>query len=350
MLTKFLIISKQNLIHLLEKLSKKFVIFGPKKQNGNIIIDKINDLSHLVLEYEGRSLIPPKKFFLPPTEVLFEYEIEKDNIKIWDKLVELKKQKRILIGIKPCDISSLNILDKVFIREFHDPYVTTRRQNTIIVGITCETIVDTCFCVFTDSGPLVREGFDLLLTRIDESYLVEVGSEKGGQLISKFDELFQPAPQEFIRAREEKMESLIEKISSLVLPNFSEMYDIMVKNFHHEIWKELSNQCLSCGKCNFVCPTCYCFDVYDDVDLLLKHGKRIRRWDSCHFLSFTRVASGEVFRKERETRIKQRIYHKLVYSVNDIGVISCVGCGRCINVCPAGIDIREIVRELWRGE
>ncbi len=139
------------------------------------------------------------------------------------------------------------------------------------------------------------------------------------------------------------MAAVESKIREQGLPDLTRINGKLKEVFQADLWREYGRQCLSRGKCNFVCPTCRCFDVYDVSSFDGKVGKRIRVWDSCHFLSFTRVANGEVFRKERPSRLKQRIYHKYCYSIDEIGNVSCVGCGRCIEVCPASIDIREAV-------
>ena len=240
----------------------------------------------------------------------------------------------------------MKILDKVFIGEFRDPYYEARRRNTIIIGLTCDKPEEYCFCAYTGSGPSLQDGFDLLLTNLGDRYLVEIGSKRGERLVKYNIDLFKEASRSDLEEKEKIVSEVESKIRERPLPDLRKLHDLLVKNFNAKLWEEYGERCLACGKCNFVCPTCRCFDIYDDPNFDLKSGKRVRVWDSCHFLSFTRVAGGLVFRKERLSRIKQRIYHKYCYSVDEIGSISCTGCGRCIESCPAGIDIREIVKEV----
>ena len=343
-------LDKKNFELLIKDLLKTHVIYGPvKKEDGRVHYRKISDFNELFLSYEGHALLPLKKFFLPEKEILFEYEIlDNKDVAIRDKLEDLEKVQRILIGARPCDIRGIEILDRVFISEFKDPYYETRRRNTLIIGLTCNKVAEYCFCYFTGSGPDIDTGYDLLLTDLGEKYVVQIGSERGFELVNQYSELFEDASEDDIVARNEIIEKLVADLKEKDLFPLDNIYEKMVRNFNSEIWEMYGHRCLSCGKCNYVCPTCYCFDIHDELDLDARTGRRVRVWDACHFLSFTKVASGEIFRRERSSRLKQRIYHKLVYSVDQIGIISCVGCGRCIEVCTADIDIRELLQKIVR--
>jgi hypothetical protein len=98
-----------------------------------------------------------------------------------------------------------------------------------------------------------------------------------------------------------------------------------------------------------VCPTCYCFDVCDEVALGGRAGQRVRTWDSCLFKTHALVAGGENFRESRASRVKFRFYHKQRGFVAEYGRPSCVGCGRCSTMCPAGIDITTVI-QMIRGQ
>ena len=131
--------------------------------------------------------------------------------------------------------------------------------------------------------------------------------------------------------------------------DLGDLPEILEMEYHSEVWDELGRKCLSCGSCSMVCPTCYCFDVNDEVDLGSRSGRRIRSWDSCLFETHALVAGGENFREHRSSRIKFRYYHKQRGFVAEYGRPSCVGCGRCIAGCPAGIDIVSVIEKL-RGD
>jgi len=193
---------------------------------------------------------------------------------------------------------------------------------------------------------MIRDGFDLMLTDLGDLYLVEIGSEEGERLIKFNLDLFEEASEDHIKERDRILKEVDAKIRRYKMASIDGIYDLMMEKFNDPLWDMYGEKCLSCGKCNYVCPTCRCFDIYEEPDYSLRSGKRVRVWDSCHFLSFTRVAGGKVFREERRSRIKQRVFHKYFYSIDEIGSISCVGCGRCIEVCPARIDIREIFNKV----
>ena len=113
----------------------------------------------------------------------------------------------------------------------------------------------------------------------------------------------------------------------------SELPGLLRRSFHNVLWDERADKCLSCGGCNLVCPTCYCFDVKDEVDLSLKEGRRYRVWDGCVLEDFAKVGSGENFRERRAQRYRHRFYRKGMYLYDKYGHIACVGCGRCASAC-----------------
>jgi ferredoxin len=114
------------------------------------------------------------------------------------------------------------------------------------------------------------------------------------------------------------------------------------------LWEELARACVSCGTCTFLCPTCYCFDMQDEG--FAGEGRRFRCWDTCQNPAFTLMTSGENPRRRRGTRVHQRIGHKFQYMVERLDRTYCVGCGRCVRLCPVGIDLREVLQEVQGAE
>lgn len=347
---RFLAIDKGLMQTFLERIMKYYQLIAPVKTDKGVMFEYVSDAGDVDLAYAGHTILPPKKFFFPPIEEMFVYEYdESGNIRLYDFLEEVSKGRRVIFGVKPCDINGLIVLDKVFAGEYNDPYYAARRNSTLVVGITCNAPMEYCFCAYVNSGPSIKRGFDILLSDLGDRYIVEVGSENGWRLIKFNLDLFSEARKEDVEERDRVIMKVEEDVRRKGLPYFEEIERILREKFSDEVWDEYGRRCLACGKCNFTCPTCRCFTIADEPNPDLKSGKRVRAWDSCHFLSFTKVASGEVFRKDRPSRFKQRIYHKFVYSMNEIGSVSCVGCGRCIEVCPAKINIMDVMREVALG-
>ena len=114
------------------------------------------------------------------------------------------------------------------------------------------------------------------------------------------------------------------------------------------VWTELGKKCLCCGSCSMVCPTCTCFNVTDEI---CGDGRcaRIRTWDACLYKDYALVAGGHNFREDRADRVRNRYYHKQEAFVREFGMPSCVGCGRCIENCPTGINVVEVFKHV-RGD
>ncbi len=347
MLKKYFL-SEDDLPTFTQRLIDVYEVIGMKLKNGRLSYSRITSADELKLVPSGRPLLSPKRWFYPEKEILFTYKVSRGKVEIQDALRDLLNMKRVFFGMRPCDVRSLHILDKILLGEFHDPYYGIRRENTLIIELACNEPTEYCFCTMVGGGPYIEDGCDMIFTCISGGFLVEVKTINGVKLMKQSEDIFREAREEEILEKEEIVKSAYSKLSDKAL-DFEKMHDAMIKVYDHSIWQDYSERCFSCGKCNFTCPTCHCFDIYDEVDPSLSSGKRIRIWDSCHFLSFTKVAGGVIFRKERTSRVKQRIYHKLCYSIDEIGEVGCIGCGRCIEVCPSKIDVREIIKRI-QGE
>jgi sulfhydrogenase subunit beta (sulfur reductase) len=206
-----------------------------------------------------------------------------------------------------------------------------------LIVINCKKAGDYCFCGSLGTNEL-REGFDLLLSETGKDYFVEVGSEKGEEIIKNNDDLFTWAKKNVKKPKlkfkkKVNTEKLVEKLN---------------KGFNDSVWRKEADRCISCAACTMVCPTCYCYDVTDDTDFTGKKGKIDRSWNYCMLLNFTRVSGGHVFRKDRSERLKHFVMHKLCYLKENMGVFLCVGCGRCIESCIVDIDLTKIANRLCK--
>ena len=333
-------VRKREINSLLRKLSRSYLIFCPVKKDGEFVFDEISSAEDLELEYITTRL-PPKKYLFPPVETFFSHE----KGVIIDNKHRNADRRQLIFGIHPCDVNAILLLDRHFLGDYKDPCYLRRRENTVIAALTCEEIGDNCFCESFGTGPSLKEGYDLLLTDVGDRYLVEIGSKIGEQIAQEVH--LSDATTEDFREKEERLKAVRAKFKKKV--NTDNLAEVMLDSLKHKIWTELKDTCLSVGSCSLVCPTCFCFSVHDTVDLTLEKGERWREWDSCQLLEYAEVALGGNFRKDRGARVRHWMNCKLCYVKLRHGMFGCVGCGRCIKDCPAGIEITEVAR-IIRGE
>jgi sulfhydrogenase subunit beta (sulfur reductase) len=188
-------------------------------------------------------------------------------------------------------------------------------------------------------------GFDLFMTDLGDRYYIESGRPKGAEIV-KFSGACRPAAKDDHKA---KLEFDIKKAENLVkrLPyNTRYLPELLDDSYDSLLWDAISRRCFSCGTCTNVCPTCYCFDVQDKLNLDTVSGSRQRRWDSCQLKVFAEVAGGENFREHRSSRTRHRMFRKGKYINARTGKLGCVGCGRCIQHCVAKISILEAFQQI----
>jgi len=339
---KILKLPKKRMDSFVSVLNKFGGIEAPvKKGERHFAFDKVTSWPEVSLDY-NRTILPLKKYFTKPIDTLFKFS----STKGFEANVEDADRKLVLFGVHSCDIYALKILDLVYAGKYVDNYYFTRRKHIGVIGIDCVPD-EHCFChsMRADSVP---DGFDLFLSDIGDSYLVSVGTSLGDDIMlaagpSIIQEVTEEDIGEYKRRSNERAKAFKLEVE---LRDFAE---IMEMEYGSGTWKELGDRCLSCGSCSMVCPTCYCYDVFDELNLDQVSGQRKRIWDSCLRREHALVAGGENFREHRSDRVKFRYYHKQRGFVAEYGRPSCVGCGRCIVACPAKIDIVEVINTI-RGE
>jgi sulfhydrogenase subunit beta (sulfur reductase) len=288
-----------------------------------------------------RTIIPFKKLLLKPAFTMLEQHPHEAPHESRDNDED---GPRVFFGAHACDIHSLKILDLLYLSDFVDPYYRRNREQLTVIGFGCMPD-EKCFCHSMGTSN-VDEGFDLFLTPLGARFLVTVASARGDDIVRVNEELFQPATAVDTR---DYLDRLKHREAAFRLSmNVADLPYLLELKKEDPMWLELGKKCLCCGSCSTVCPTCTCFNVRDEIP---REGAaaRVRTWDACLYKDYALVAGGHNFRGDRADRVKNRYYHKQEAFVREFGMPSCVGCGRCIENCPTGINVVEVFRYL-RGE
>lgn len=334
-------IAKENLTALFHKIAAEQELYVPVKISGQVNFAPWNEDASVDLD-TLKTVKSPKDVFFPQSENL--YTVKKEGKKLQVEPEELQEQEFVVFGMKACDIKGVEVLDRVFLAEPVDTFYAARREHGTIVAMACHEPEETCFCkVF--GVDCAEPAADVAVWMLDDTLCWKALTEKGRALTEKAGELLEPAGEtEEAEVEKEKaaIRSIVEKLpySGLSLEGWGE--DVLMEKFNSSLWEELYKPCLACGTCTFVCPTCQCYDIKDyDTG----HGvKRYRCWDSCMYSDFTMMAHGNN-RTSQMQRFRQRFMHKLVYfPANNDGMYSCVGCGRCVEKCPAALNIVKVIK------
>jgi ferredoxin len=225
-----------------------------------------------------------------------------------------------------------------------DPEYQVRRQGLFLLGINCGRAVATCFCTSMDTGPAIRGGVDLALFELPAFFVLEVGSERGSEVLAQ--SRWQPCTTEEVNQAHQVPRRAAAQIRRRL--NTLGIRDLLLKNLEHERWEEVAGRCLACGNCTLVCPTCFCFQLAEECNLTGTEAQRQRLWDSCYNDEHSYMNSGMI-RKSIKARYRQWLTHKLASWHDQFGASGCVGCGRCITWCPVGIDLTEEVAAIHGG-
>jgi len=273
------------------------------------------------------------------------------NFKVSGKQIEIIENRDaaepfVVFGVRACDCRSFDILDRVFLSDPVDTFYQSRRENGVVVTMACTRPAETCFCGAFGIDAADPAG-DVTCWMDGEALYWRANTEKGEALTAKLTCL-EDCGEEAVAAQQEKTREILKKLplNGLDLSDFRDSK--LMDWFNSPKWAELSESCLGCGTCTFVCPTCQCYDVQD-----FDNGREVRRfrcWDSCMYSDFTMMAHG-TNRPTQKERFRQRFMHKLVYfPSNNDGIYGCVGCRRCLAKCPISMNIVKVAKTLKEGK
>ncbi len=334
-------IAKENLSALFRLIAESQELYLPVKTAEQVNFGAWSENAEVDLD-TLKSVKSPKDAFFPQSETL--YTCVKEGKKIQIEPEALKEQKFVVFGMKACDIQGVQVLDKVFLADPVDTFYAARREHGTIVAMACHEPEESCFCkVF--GIDCANPAADVATWMAEGNLYWKSLTEKGEALTKAVESLLadaDDADEKKVEDEKAAIRSIVEKLpySNLSLEGWNG--DALSEKFDSPLWEELYKPCLACGTCTFVCPTCQCYDIKDyDTG----HGvKRYRCWDSCMYSDFTMMAHGNN-RTSQMQRFRQRFMHKLVYfPANNDGMYSCVGCGRCVEKCPASLNIVKVIK------
>ncbi|WP_045855683.1 4Fe-4S dicluster domain-containing protein [Teredinibacter purpureus] len=366
-------LTPENLPSLFSALTESgYALIGPKVSDGAIVFDHMDDITDIPRGVEsvqkpgfyqldhtfstryfdwanGPSALKPLLFKSRQPLWFAEQVAETTDGGLVFRDAAPEPVPKAVIGIRPCDIAAMKLQDQHFLEgEYVDPYYLAQRQCLFTVVVNCATCNETCFCASTGDGPSVEDGYDLLLDELDTGFLIRSGSGAGENILSTLpvinagSDLIELAEIQTLHAKAQQKRFLINE----------NMHANLFSQLDSRQWREIADICLSCGNCTSVCPTCFCHRETETADLNGKSTTHFREWSSC-FNADHSVMHGHTLRDSSELRYRQWMLHKLGSWNAQYGRSGCVGCGRCISWCPAGIDFPAVANaicgefELW---
>jgi sulfhydrogenase subunit beta (sulfur reductase) len=332
------ILYKSDLEKLFNILKKGRTIVAPVIKNDKTVYDTVKEFAEISNDFiqTARSA---KEVVFPRTEKLFGFQKDKNEVAVRDIHIE-DFPEVVVWGVRPCDAAGFLPLKAIFNWDYKDKLFNGRVDKTTIIGFSCQKADNNCFCTSVGGNPGNTMGSDILLTMLDgEKYMAEIITPRGRAAVDLDPSIFHAA-EEVI----DKEKYLADVPVKFKREEISKKLDAF---FESDVWEQQSLRCLGCGACAFVCPTCACFDIQDEVHG--KNGSRIRCWDSCGFSMFTLHTSGHNPRELQSQRWRQRLLHKFSYMPERLSVYGCTGCGRCSRGCPVDMNILEHLISIEEG-
>ncbi|MCI0496874.1 MAG: 4Fe-4S dicluster domain-containing protein [Thermoplasmata archaeon] len=330
-------IRKDRIAQLVSRLTD-YDVYGPVEEDGVFLYRRVTGPPPPGFT---NSRVPPKSIFFPQTETMMEFEKDGTGHRfVGAREPERAARKILLLGGRPCDVRAATFLDRLFTWDYIDPYYVDKRERATVISFTCTGPMpnEQCFCPSMDGSPSGTEGADMLWTDLGDSYYVEALTPKGEAILSAGGDAFGKAGKKDAGAAKEVKAAADERITRRF--DREGVAAALECLFDDPYWDTVSEPCLGCGICTLLCPTCHCFDINDVVRK--GEGRRERTWDTCQAAYYSLHASGHNPRPGKKHRQRNRLYHKFLYIDRNLGIVGCVGCGRCIANCPVNIDIIEV--------
>lgn len=368
---EYVVLPASQIARLIEALLRReYEVVGPTVRDGAIVYDRIRSPQDLPAgcsdeQEPGQYRLVPredhaffgyavgpqswKKYLHPANVQLYSAERQGRTFRILNNDSQPKRPFAFL-GVRACELAAIAVQDRVLLGDkFRDPTYEHRGAGKFVIAMQCTRSAATCFCASMRTGPRVTNGFDLALAELlgpeGHRFLVQSGSARGAELLAEL-EVSTASDADLHQAAVAVGEAANQQTRRI---DTNGIKDLLNQNFEHPRWDNVAQRCMACANCTMVCPTCFCTTVEDVSDITGDHAERWRRWDSCFTLGFSYIHGGSI-RTSAKARYRQWMTHKLASWIDQFGTSGCVGCGRCITWCPAGIDITEEVRVIREGE
>jgi ferredoxin len=324
---------------LLNTVAETMDVYGPQSEDGHYVCVPYDPKGATDPELnEIRMCAPVKELLLPLRELAAAFP---------EPLNPADAKPFAVFGIKACDVSSLEILDKVFLEEgCEDPLYAARRGAMFTIVSDCGVPGESCMCNLFGGKPYADSGFDLNVSRVDDGFIIEAGSPKGTRFLFDHAGLFGDVPDALLAERARHREETGRRLtqSQAALPLDVPVRSLVEQGYDSDIFDREAQTCVECQACTRVCPTCHCFYLYDERRS--EYFAKLKMWDSCMRLGYAGVAGGANPRKQLGDRLRHRYMHKFVWFLDRYGVEMCVGCGRCIDAESGDVDMRRVLRTL----
>jgi formate hydrogenlyase subunit 6/NADH:ubiquinone oxidoreductase subunit I len=366
----YVVLSVSELEKLVGALARKgYQVIGPTARDGAIVYDHVESVKDLPAGWTDEQGPGQYRLKRRPDDALFGYVIGPQSwkkylhpaeVNLWSagrqggtfRILNNEAPPQVphaFLGVRACELAAIAVQDRVLLEDrYRDPIYGARRSGAFLIAVQCTKSAATCFCASMGTGPAVSEGADLIMTELLDAtghrFLVRPGSERGAEILNELQS--RPATAADLHQSEAGVTAAAN--SQVRSIDRNGIKELLYQNFEHPRWDNVAARCLTCANCTMVCPTCFCTTVEDVSDVTGQHAERWRKWDSCFTQTFSYIHGGSI-RTSGKARYRQWMTHKLASWIDQFGSSGCVGCGRCITWCPAGIDITEEVRALRDG-